>query len=58
MPDCARCNRPLGADRARCPDCGACEQCCSCGSTKDVELYGQENRPELPKTRKRGPKRA
>ena len=30
MPDCARCNRPLGAGARRCSSCGACEECCEC----------------------------
>lgn len=28
MPDCASCNRPLGAQLRRCAVCGACERCC------------------------------
>lgn len=30
MPDCSRCNRPLGHTRRRCRQCGACEDCCFC----------------------------
>lgn len=30
MPDCAQCNRPLGARLRRCKACGACEHCCEC----------------------------
>lgn len=43
MPDCARCNRPLGKNRVRNMRTGACEECTPLAAGDRFGVYGQED---------------
>jgi len=42
MADCATCSKPLGGQRRRCSNCGACEECCGCSEDDFVPFSPAE----------------